>query len=163
MRKNARPDRGKDDEMKNKTLLITGGICIAVGIILFCGVTVESAGGRSPADDQKHFLSPEELTSFFDTEWSSFYGRMLTNSWVVSPAVDDVAKKILQCRPSYYKLRNKSEMYPYSIRFVSADGNEKIVFFNFRHFSLDMEKIFPHNITGEEQEKFYWDVYQRDF
>ena len=133
--------------MKNKTLLITGGICIAVGIILFCGVTVESDGGRSPADDQKHFLSPEELDPFFDKEWCSFYGRMHANPWVVSSAVDDVAKKILQCRPSYYKLRNKNEMYPYSIRFVSADGNEKIVFFNFRHFSLDMEKVFPHSRT----------------
>ena len=149
--------------MKNKTLLITGGICIAVGIILFCGITVESAGGRSPADDQKHFLSPEELDPFFDKEWCSFYGRMLTYSWVASPTVDKVAKKILQCRPSFYSIRKENEMYPYSIRFVSADGNEKIVFFNFRHFSLDMEKIFPHNITGEEQEKFYWDVYQRDF
>ena len=123
----------------------------------------ESAGGRSPADDQKHFLSPEELAPFFDTEWSSFYGRMHANPWVASSAIDNVAKKILQCRPSYYTIRKGTEMYPYSIRFVSATGDEKIVFFNFRHFSLDMKKVFPHNITGDEQEKFYWDVYQRDF
>ena len=150
-------------KMKNKTLLITGGICIAVGIILFCGVTVESAGGRSPADDQKHFLSPEELAPFFDTEWCSFYGRMHANPWVASSAIDNVAKKILQCRPSYYTIRKGTEMYPYSIRFVSADGDEKIVFFNFRHFSFDMEKVFPHNITGDEQDKFYCDVYQKQF
>ena len=150
--------------MKNKTLLITGGICIAIGIFLFCGISVESAGGRRPSDDQKHFLSPEEPDTFFDTEWCSFYGRMNKRQWVVSPAVDDVAKKILQCRPSYYTIRNENEMYPYSIRFVSASGEEKIVFFNSMHFSLDMKKVFPHNnITGEEEEAFYTATHQWNF
>lgn len=149
--------------MRKKTIIITGGICIIIGILLLSGISGVSIGGKRRSDSRKYSLSPEELDPFFDKEWCSFYGRMLTYSWVASPTVDKVAKKILQCRPSFYSIRKENEMYPYSIRFVSATGDEKIVFFNFRHFSFDMEKVFPHNITGDEQDKFYCDVYQKQF
>jgi len=79
--------------MRKKTIIITGGICITIGILLLSGISGVSIGGKRRSDSRKYSLSPEELDPFFDKEWCSFYGRMLTYSWVASPTVDKVAKK----------------------------------------------------------------------
>ena len=102
---------------------------------------------------------PEEHKAFFDTEWVAFSGQKDRRVWVSGSAVDVVAKKLLRLRPAECFTAPENEMFPFAVRFTSADGKMTEVLLNARHFSFDgrsdRKKCFSHDITGEEQEAFY--------
>ena len=101
-----------------------------------------------------------EGESFFCTNWVRFYGRKDSKRWISHSAVNNVAKKILQLNHLPSAKTQKKEMFPFSILFISSDGNENVVWLNTKYFSFDKKKFFLHKLTGDEMEAFYLAVHQ---
>lgn len=99
-------------------------------------------------------------SAFFDADWQSFYGTKDSKKWISHPTVDKVAKKLLLLKHASYIEPARKEMFPFSIRFVSSDGRECILFFNTEHCSFDKKSVFTHYLTGEDMENFYLVVNQ---
>ena len=99
--------------------------------------------------------SSTEENAFFDTDWRLFYGTKDSKEWISHPAVDKVAKKLLLLKHVSYAETARKEMFPFSIRFVSSDRRECILFFNTEHGSFDKKRVFVHRLTGEDMENFY--------
>lgn len=101
-----------------------------------------------------------ERGRFFCTKWVRFYGRKDSKPWISHSAVNNVAKKILQLDYLPSAKAQKKEMFPFSILFISSDGNENVVWLNTKYFSFDKKRFFLHNLTGDEMEAFYRAVHQ---
>ena len=106
------------------------------------------------------YMHLNEGGSFFSTKWVRFYGRKDSKQWISHSAVNNVANKILQLHHLPPAKTQKKEMFPFSILFISSDGNENVVWLNTKYFSFDKKRFFSHNLTGDEMESFYRAVHQ---
>ena len=135
-----------------------GCVCVAAaGLFLFFGLGCP--GNNFSKQPERLSYDPEEHKAFFDTEWVAFSGQKDRRVWVSGSAVDVVAKKLLRLRSTEcFRIPGK-EMFPFAVRFTSADGKMTEVLLNAQHFSFDgwsdRKKCFSHDITGEELEAFY--------
>lgn len=135
-----------------------GCVCLAAaGLFLFFGL--DCPGNNYSKQPERLSYDPEEHKAFFDTEWVAFSGQKDRRSWFSGSAVDAVAKKLLRFRPKECFIASENEMFPFVVRFTSADGKKMEVLLNAQHFSFDgqsdRKKCFSHDITGEELEAFY--------
>ena len=135
-----------------------GCVCVAAaGLFLFFGSGCP--GNNFSKQPERLSYDPEEHKAFFDTEWVAFSGQKDRRSWVSGSAVDVVAKKLLRLRSTECFRIPENEMFPFAVRFTSADGKMTEVLLNARHVSFDgwsdRKKCFSHDITGEELEAFY--------
>ena len=144
----------------------------AITVIVITVIVLSFAGCKTGGDSRE---------TFFETEWIAFQGRMNGRQWKSHPAVDHVARKILQagytpCKETPLSERfrysvgwgqwglvlwtfpEKKEILPFEIRFVAANGSEKNVFFNMYYYSLDKKTFFLHNLTGDDGEMFLVNV-----
>lgn len=131
---------------------------IGCGIFgLACWIKAERMkAARERLNAARETAKPEQ--DFVQTSWCSFYGAINLKSWVADPAVEDLARKFLQLDYKAGEKVHDKVMFPFAVKFVAADGDARILFFNTGHCSFDRKKQYPHHLSGEEIEKFYCTV-----
>ena len=129
-------------------------------IVIFIVLVIIFASGFLFTQHLKEEKLLNEERQFFATKWVSFCGRMNSKKWVSHNAVNNVAEKILQIKNNFPTKKRKKDIFPFSILFVSTKGNKCIIWLNTEYFSFNKEKVFMHNLTGEEIEAFYRAVHQ---
>ena len=126
-----------------------------LAIIIFVVFVIVAVSGFLFVKHLNEKKLSEDEKQFFDMKWISFCGRINRKQWVSHNAVNNVANKILQIKNSYPTKKRKKNIFPYSILFVSSEGNKCIVWLNSEYFSLNKEKVFMHNLTDEEFGAFF--------
>ena len=95
-----------------------------LAIIIFVVFVIVAVSGFLLVKHLNEKKLSDDEKQFFDMKWISFCGRINRKQWVSHNAVNNVANKILQIKNSYPTKKRKKNIFPYSILFVSSEGNK---------------------------------------
>lgn len=136
-----------------RTLVILA-VCVAIAFALIFGLAYRIRTERMK-EARETAKAERDLAH---TSWRSFYGAVGLKSWVADPAVEYLARKFLQLDFKAGERVHDKVMFPFAVKFVAADGDARILFFNTGHCSFDRKTQYPHHLSGEEIERFYCTV-----